>query len=252
MLSTRPFRNRYLPTAPLHFLTCPTRDCLSCYDCQMHKMATGVLDPSSLPAQSTVPIPLATQQLVQLLAPHIKLPSTPREPPNLFFAFIQAAKALNRAQNQHTPRIAEDVPYTSFHFSVEVRTQCTECLGVRYRTEAVDSLLLPQCDEGNTSASAEEAACMALQSWLSEIDVDFECPCCEGSQGKLYALFFYFTDSSLLDSIGDAGRKNFPPSSYSGIPRALTSRLEGTCWTWKYIEPKVFSRKNLNFAKVAL
>lgn len=251
MLSTRPFRNRYLPTAPLHFLTCPTRDCLSCYDCQMHKMAAGVLDPGSLPAQLTVPIPLATQELAQLLAPYIKLPSNPGEPPNLFSAFIQAAKALNRTQNQHTPRIAVDVPYTSFHFSVEVRTQCMKCLGVRYRTEAVDSLLLPQCDEVNTDASAEEATCRALQSWLEEADVDFKCICCEGSQGKLYVLFFYFADSSLFDSIGDAGRKNSLPFSYSGILGVRTSRLEGTCWTWKYTEPRVFSQTNLNFAKVA-
>ena len=194
MLSTRPFRNRYLPTAPLHFLTCPTRNCLSCYDCQMHKMAAGVLGPASPPVQLPVPIPLATQDLAQLLAPYIKLPSTPGEPPNLFSAFLQAAKALNRTQNQYTPKIAEDVPYTSFHFPVEARTQCTKCLGVRYRTEVVDSLLLRACDEVNNSASAEEATCRALESWLSEADIDFKCTCCDGSQGKLYVLYFYFTD----------------------------------------------------------
>jgi hypothetical protein len=122
--------------------------------CLRPRLAAGSVDGS---------IPLATQELVQLLAPYIKLPSTPREPPDLFSAFLQAAKALNRTQNHHTPKIAEDVPYSSFHFSVEVRTQCTKCLGVRYRTEEVDSLVLPACDEVNTSASAEEATCRALE-----------------------------------------------------------------------------------------
>lgn len=214
-------------------------------------MAAGVLDPASLPVQSTTPFPLATQGLVQLLAPYIKLPSTPREPPKLFSAFLQAAKALNRTQNHHTPKIAEDVPYSSFQFSVEVRTQCTNCQGVRYRTEEMDSLLLPVCDEEHTSASAEEATCRALENWLLEADIDFKCICCEASQGKLYVLFFCFADSTLFDLIGDAGRENTPPCSYAGIPGVLTYRLEGTCWTWKYIGPRVFSRTNLNFAKVA-
>jgi hypothetical protein len=197
----------------------------------MHKMAAGVLGPASLPVQLTAPFPLATQELVQLLAPYIKLPSTPREPPNLFSAFLQAAKALNRTQNHHTPKIAEDVPYSSFDFSVEVRTQCTKCLGVRYRTEEVDSLVLPACDEVNTSASAEEATCRALENWLSEADIDFKCICCEASQGKLCVLFFCFAGSSLFGLIGDAGCEISLPCSYSGILGDLTYRLEGTCWT---------------------
>lgn len=167
----------------------------------MHKMAAGVLDPASLPAQLTVSFPLATQELVQLLSPYIKLPPSPREPPNLFSAFLHAAKALNRTQNHHTPKIAQDVPYSSFHFSMEVRTQCTKCSGVRYRTEEVDNLLLPACDAVNTSVSAEEATCRALEKWLSEADIDFKCICCEASQGKLYVLFFCFANSSLFDLI---------------------------------------------------
>ena len=151
----------------------------------MHKMAVGVLNPTSLPAQSTAPLPLATQELVELLGPYTKIPSAPREPPDLFSAFLQAAKALNRAQNHHTPKIAEDVPYSSFYFSVEVRTQCTECLGVRYQTEELDSLILPASNEVNTGVSAEEATCRALEGWLSEADIDFKCTGCKGSQGKL-------------------------------------------------------------------
>jgi len=153
-------------------------------------MAVGVLDSASLPVQLTAPIPFATQALVQLLGPYIKLPSTTREPPDLFSAFLQAAKALNRTQNHNTPKIAQDVPYSSFHFSVEVRTQCTECSGVRYQAEEVDSLLLPPCNEVNTGASAEEATCRTLESWLSETEIDFKCTSCKGSQGKLYVLFF--------------------------------------------------------------
>ena len=249
-LSTRPFRNRYLPTAPLHFLTCPTRDCLSCYGCQMHKMAVGALDPASLPIQSTAPIPLATQELAQLLGPYIKIPSTSGEPPDLFSAFLQAAKALNRAQNQYTPTIAEDVPYSSFQFSVEVRTQCTQCLGVLYRTEEVESLTLPSPSEVNTGASAEEATCRALESWLSEADIDFKCTGCKGLQGKLYVLASASPTYLIRDSIDDAGRESSLSYSSSGNPGVLTFHLRGKCWTSKYIEPRVFSQTKLNFAKV--
>jgi len=228
-LSTRPFRNRYLPTAPLHFLTCPTRDCLSCYDCQMHKMAVGVLDPASLPVHSAAPIPLATQELAQLLGPYIKIPSTTREPPDLFSSFLEAAKALNRTQNHYTPKFAEDVPYSSFHFSVEARTQCTECLGVIYRTEELDSLILPAANEVYTGALVEEATCRALESWLSESDIDFKCTGCKGSQGKLYVLSSAPPIHPLFDSIDDAGRESSLPYSYSGTPGGLIWHLQGTC-----------------------
>lgn len=226
-LSTRPFRNRYLPTAPLHFLTCPTRDCLSCYDCQIHKMAVGVLDSASLQVQSVAPIPLATQELAQLLGPYIKMPSTSREPTDMFSVFLQAAKALNRTQNHNTPRFAEDVPYSSFHFSVELRTQCTECLGVRYRTEELDSLILP-ANEVNTGAPAEAATCRALEGWLSEGDIDFKCTGCKGSQAKLYVLSSASPMHPLFASIDDADRESSLPCSYSGTPRVLIWRLQGT------------------------
>ena len=220
-LSTRPFRNRYLPTAPLHFLTCPIRDCLSCYDCQMHKMAVSVLGPAPLPVQSATPIPLATQELAQLLGPYIKIPSTSREPQDLFSVFLQAAKALNRTQNHHTPKIVEDVPYSSFHFSVEVRTQCTKCLGVRYGTEGLESLVLPAPNEVNTGTPAEAATCRALESWLSEATIEFKCTGCKGSQGKLYVLSSASPIHPLFGSIDDAGRKSSLPYSYFGTPGGL-------------------------------
>jgi len=189
----------------------------------------GVLGPTSLPVQSTAPIPLATQELAQLLGPYIKLPSTPRELPDLFSAFVQAAKALNRTQNHYTPKIAEDVPYSSFHFSVEVRTQCTKCLGVRYRIEEVDSLVLPASNEVNTGRSAEEATCKALELWLLEAEFDFKCPGCKESQGTLYVLSSASPIHLLFDSIDDADRENSLPCSCYGIPVVLVWRLQGTC-----------------------
>jgi hypothetical protein len=187
----------------------------------MHKMAVGVLDPASLPGQSTAPIPLATHELVQLLGPYIQVPTTPQEPPDLFSAFLQAAKSLNRSQNQHTPKIAVDVPYSSFHFSIEVRKQCTKCFGVRYRTEEVDTLILPLSNEANTGASAEEATCRALESWLSEADTDFKCTGCKGSQGTLYVLSSASPMHLIFDSIDDVGHESSLPCSSYGIPGVL-------------------------------
>ena len=162
LFSLSPFQDRYFTTAPKHWDTCLEPLPAACLDCQMHKIADGLLSgryshPRTFSSQAPLP--------AEAKAPDAESPTPVFQEglrPALFKALIGKGHeefATMRQQDseeflshllttlrRHTQRTRPSVsaePTEIFSFGMEQRLQCTECQGVRYRVDSQDVLSIP-------------------------------------------------------------------------------------------------------------
>ncbi|THH14073.1 hypothetical protein EW146_g6207 [Bondarzewia mesenterica] len=163
LFSLGPFQERYLATASEHWKTCLETLPANCLDCQMHKIADGLLSGrySRPRSQSTLsPLdpkltnPLAhdspTPVFQEGIRPvtfkaligkgHEEFATMRQQDSEEFFTYLLASLRRN-AKRTGTSLSAE--PTEIFSFGIEQRLQCTECKGVRYRVDGQDVLSIP-------------------------------------------------------------------------------------------------------------
>ena len=201
LFSLTSFRERYLPTAATHWELCQEPLPANCVDCQMHKLADGLLS-----GRYSHPRPHSTQS-----------PPTPKEandsPIPVFQEGVRPAgfKALvgkgheefatMRQQDaeeffthlvsvlrRHAKRLGLDAarePTEVFAFGMEQRLECGECKRVSYRVDAADTASVP-VPARETGKDAEGRMGYGEVRLLECLDVltgaealEYQCPGCQ-------------------------------------------------------------------------
>ncbi|KAH8114253.1 ubiquitinyl hydrolase [Phellopilus nigrolimitatus] len=177
------FRARYYPTAAHHWQTCPESLPAACLECQMHKLADGLVSGRySKPRTAPSDNPLAHDSPAPVFQEGVK--------PASFKALIgkgHAEFATMRQQDAEeflTHLLSEDEPTEIFKFGMEQRLQCGDCKRVRYRVDSQDSVSVsvPAKEVGKDSDGKVLYEDVALTESLGAVTADealeYQCPSC--------------------------------------------------------------------------
>ncbi|KAA1476327.1 ubiquitin carboxyl-terminal hydrolase 14 [Dentipellis sp. KUC8613] len=157
------FQARYFKTAQQHWATCTEPLPATCIDCQMHKIADGLLSgryshprphASSTPSDPKANNPLAHDSPIPVFQEGIKpamfkaligkgheeFATMRQQDSEEFFTHLLTTLRRNAKKNNAS---AANEPTELFAFGTEQRLQCTECSGVRYRVDSQDTLSVP-------------------------------------------------------------------------------------------------------------
>lgn len=213
LFSLATFQERYLTSFFTHTVNCTNSSPATCFECQMAKMADGLLSGRySLPRQpeepdaAFAPTPSSTDLPAAAPAPALAFQEGIR--PSMFKALVgkdHAEFATMKQQDageflRHLLEVirrsarASDLedPTGIFEFAVEERLQCSECKGVRYSTTNEESLTVPVASIAKKSddmvvGDAKEKVeylpvellrCLESYTSLTETE-DWRCPRCE-------------------------------------------------------------------------
>lgn len=199
------FRAHYLDSFSDHARTCADPLPAACIDCQMRKVADGLLS-------GRYALPRSHLATTSLASPAVSDPLQHDSPtpvfqegikPSMFKTligkgheefmtmrqqdaeefFVHLVKVL-RQQAKRVGSVPAAEPTDVFKFGVEQRLQCESCGGVRYRVDVQDDLSisvpahpLGHTNEGNqTYASIDLTECLDMVTGVEEIE--YRCPQC--------------------------------------------------------------------------
>ncbi|KAF8467893.1 ubiquitinyl hydrolase [Gautieria morchelliformis] len=221
------FRSYYLDSYVDHAQTCNEPLPSSCIDCQMRKVADGLLSgryslPRSHLPTSSIPPPASADDPLHHPSPtpvfqegikpsmfktligkgHEEFATMRQQDAEEFFAHLmkvlrQQAKRVGGADEAH--------PTDVFKFGVEQRLQCGSCGGVRYRVDAHDDLSIgvPAVERALTDdgkpvyASVKLTDCLDVFTGVEEIE--YRCPkCAKNVVAKKRTLLSTFPDVLLI------------------------------------------------------
>ncbi|EJU05917.1 ubiquitin carboxyl-terminal hydrolase 14 [Dacryopinax primogenitus] len=200
------FQNRYLPSAELHAMLCPVKDPSQCLDCQMHKLADGLLSGRySKPASHQTPPPVSSD-LNTISDDAMPAPTFQAGlKPSMFKAligkshpefstmrqqdaseFLTYLLQLLRRDGQRKSVDASMEPPHIFEFGTEQRLQCKKCNGVRYRVDEneIVGINVPVRETGKMTEDAKivyESVTLeeCLEALHEEEEIDYRCPRCK-------------------------------------------------------------------------
>ncbi|GJE89413.1 ubiquitin carboxyl-terminal hydrolase [Phanerochaete sordida] len=194
------FRERYFPTAKDHWQTCPEPLPADCLDCQMHKLADGLLSgryshprpAESAPVQATNPLAhdSPTPVFQEGVRPsmfkaligrgHEEFATMRQQDSEEFFTHFVGAV---RRQLKRTGAGAD--PTDVFRFGMEQRLQCGACQKVRYRVDATDVVSVPVAkrERGVDAEGRPQYEDVPLKECLDIVTgtetLDYTCPSCQ-------------------------------------------------------------------------
>ena len=201
LFSLPAFQQRYFPTAATHWEACHEQLPASCIDCQMHKLADGLLSgryshprphaatPPATPAptpDAAVPVfqegvrPAGFKALVG--KGHEEFATMRQQDAEEFLAHLLSV--LRR----HARRLGADPaaePTEVFAFGMEQRLACGECGRVRYRVDACDALgvPVPAKEKGKDEEGRVVYEEVALKACLEMVKgteaLEYQCPGCQ-------------------------------------------------------------------------
>ena len=208
LFSLTSFRERYLPTAATHWELCQEPLPASCVDCQMHKLADGLLSgrySHPRPHASSSPSPSAPKE-TNTLAHDSDSPTPVFQEgvrPAGFKALVGKGHeefATMRQQDaeeffthlvsvlrRHARRFGLDLagePTEVFAFGMEQRLECGECKRVSYRVDGADvaSVPVPAREVGKDAEGRVGYAEVRLQECLDGLTsveaLEYQCPGC--------------------------------------------------------------------------
>ncbi|KAG8957804.1 hypothetical protein FRC03_009778 [Tulasnella sp. 419] len=188
------FQERYLPTASLHALICPEPLPASCLDCQMHKIADGLLSgrySHPRPSDSETSEGPNFQEGIKptmfkaLIGKGHEEFSTMRQQDSEEF-LGHLLKILRQNDKKKGSETVDGVPQPTevFKFGVEQRLQCGECKKVRYRVDSQDvaSVPVPAKEKGTEEDGkkiyepVEMMKC--LEMFTGTEALEYHCPSC--------------------------------------------------------------------------
>ncbi|KAI0757733.1 ubiquitin carboxyl-terminal hydrolase 14 [Daedaleopsis nitida] len=163
LFSLPAFRERYLPTAATHWEVCQEQLPASCVDCQMHKLADGLLSgryshprphSTSSPSAPKETNPLAhdspTPAFQEGVRPagfkalvgkgHEEFATMRQQDAEEFFTHLVT---VLRRDAKRLGADAGKEPTEVFAFGMEQRLECGECKRVRYRVDGCDTASVP-------------------------------------------------------------------------------------------------------------
>ena len=195
------FQARYYPTAKSHWEYCPEVLPADCLDCQLHKIADGLLSgryshprpaENAPPPQATNPLAHASPSPVfqEGVRPstfkalvgrgHDEFSTMRQQDAEEFFGHFLASvrRQLKRAGGGADPTEV-------FQFGMEQRLQCGECARVRYRVDATDvaSVPVPKREKGvdeDGKPQYEEVQLKECLDILTGVEaLEYTCPSCQ-------------------------------------------------------------------------
>ena len=192
------FRDRYYPTAADHWQTCSERLPASCLECQMVKVADGLLSgryskPSTrqisshtLDHEAPTPIfqdglkPASFKELIG--SGHEEFATMRQQDAEEFFSHLLKVLRLNAKRQGLDP---DTQPTEIFKFGLEQRLACSDCKRVRYRTDSQDSVSIPvpaeekEKDAEGKSIYKSVLLTEALNLLLADEALEYHCPACQ-------------------------------------------------------------------------
>lgn len=209
------FRDQYLHSSYDHPRTCTETFPANCLDCQMGKLADGLLsgrysvvssnlnaqsentDPSAYPSPTPVfQEGLKPNMFKELIGRgHIEFATMKQQDAEEFFAHL--LKTL-RQQARRTGKTSSDATDV-FKFNMQQRLECGVCHGVKYRVDEHDILSLGveaketgKDKEGNVKYAAVELL-DCISNALGSESIEYRCSRCDRNIfAKKYAIFFIF------------------------------------------------------------
>ncbi|KAL4244595.1 Ubiquitin carboxyl-terminal hydrolase [Abortiporus biennis] len=208
LFSLTPFQTRYYPTAQDHFKACQVPLPADCLDCQMHKLADGLLSGRYSHPRSNVPSspnpassdpkstdPLAHDSPTPVFQEGIKPSgfkslvgkgheefSTMRQQDSEEFLTYLLSSLRKHLKKQSSP---SSDPTDVFKFGMEQRLECGECHKVRYRVDGMDvvSVPVPAKEQGKDEEGKILYQDVALKDCLDILmgveALEYTCPGCQ-------------------------------------------------------------------------
>ncbi|EKM60173.1 uncharacterized protein PHACADRAFT_246014 [Phanerochaete carnosa HHB-10118-sp] len=194
------FRDRYYPTAKAHWQNCHEALPADCLDCQLHKVADGLLSgrySHPRPAESAPPKetnPLAHESPTPIFQEGVR--------PSMFKALIGRGHEefatmrqqdseeffthfLGAVRRQLKKTGAGADPTEIFKFGTEQRLQCGDCQKVRYRVDSTDVVSVPVPKRGKgvdeeMKPQYEEVQLKQCLDILTGFEaLEYTCPSCQ-------------------------------------------------------------------------
>ncbi|CDO69813.1 hypothetical protein BN946_scf184803.g11 [Trametes cinnabarina] len=205
LFSLPAFRQRYYPTAASHWETCRESLPANCVDCQMHKLADGLLSgrySHPRPHQSNSPSapketnPLAhdtpTPVFQEGVRPigfksligkgHEEFMTMRQQDAEEFFTHLITVLRRNAKKAGVDER---NEPTQIFEFGMEQRLECGECKRVRYRVDEMDTLSVPvpAREKGKDAEGKTLYEDVQLKECLDIVTgteaLEYQCPACQ-------------------------------------------------------------------------
>lgn len=199
LFSLSAFQKRYYPSASQHWQVCPETLPASCTECQMYKLADGLLSGryskprthQTAVTDNTLAHNPPAQDFQEGLRPtsfkaligkgHEEFATMKQQDAEEFFSHLikvlrQNAKRLNLN--------AEVQPTEIFRFGMEQRLQCRDCKKVRYRIDSQDSVGIPvPASEKGKDAEGKPVyndvlLTEALEMVTADEALEYQCPSC--------------------------------------------------------------------------
>ncbi|EJD06187.1 ubiquitinyl hydrolase [Fomitiporia mediterranea MF3/22] len=196
LFSLPAFQTRYLPSAPSHWQTCSELLPATCLECQMHKLADGLLSgryskpqtkPSDNPFAHDSPAPIFQEGIspatfkALIGKGHVEFATMRQQDAEEFFTHLLTVLRQN-AKKRGAKQ--EDEPTEAFRFGMEQRLQCSECMRVRYRVDSHDTLSVPvparekgKDTEGKAVYEDVQIA-ESLEALTADEALEYQCPGC--------------------------------------------------------------------------
>jgi ubiquitin carboxyl-terminal hydrolase 5/13 len=195
LFSLPAFQHRYQPSIVQreHWATCPEQLPASCIECQMYKLADGLLSGRySRPSSRNTPShnhETLTPEFQDGIKPtgfkaligkgHPEFSTMKQQDSEEFLTYL--ITSLRR----HAKKVSTSNPQPTevFAFGMEQRLQCSACNGVRYRVDPMDvvSVVVPAREAGKDQDKviwSEVGIEECLDGLTAVEDLEYKCPVC--------------------------------------------------------------------------
>ena len=204
LFSLPPFQKSYAaPVAVEHWSSCTVSLPATCLDCQMHKLADGLLSGRySHPAEGTTPPPPVGAETTPVpvfqegVRPatfkalvgrgHAEFATMRQQDAEEFLTHLLTTlrRHAHGTRARGTTEVEHGDPTESLAFGLEQRLQCTSCAGVSYRVDPHDVLSVP-VPARETGRDAEGRVTyedvpltQCVEIVLGTEDLEYKCPRC--------------------------------------------------------------------------
>jgi ubiquitin carboxyl-terminal hydrolase 5/13 len=198
LFSLPSFQSYYFPTSSHHWESCTELLPADCIDCQMHKLADGLLSGRySHPSQSQTSNPFANDSSIPVfqdgLRPagfkalvgkgHNEFSTMSQQDSEEFFTYL--LQALRRSfKRSPTVSVKSSDPTEVFSFGMEQRLECGDCKKVRYRVDGMDVVSIAvtakeKAKDEEGKIIYEDVLLKNCLTRLAEVEaLEYTCPSC--------------------------------------------------------------------------
>ncbi|THH03651.1 hypothetical protein EW145_g6112 [Phellinidium pouzarii] len=190
------FQTRYYPTAAHHWQTCPEPLPATCLECQMHKLADGLLSgrysvPRTTPSENPLTHESPTSVFQEGIRPasfkaiigkgHAEFATMRQQDAEEFLSHLLTV--LRQNSKRRGLRLEEESTEV-FRFGMEQRLQCGDCKRVRYRVDSQDSISVPVSaketgkDMDGKILYEDVELTKALDAVTANEALEYQCPSC--------------------------------------------------------------------------